>query len=213
MTFFTFGASLGLTVGWGAKVSALVSKLGIGGKIGNIVAGAITQSGTGALVGGVMGAATGQGFMRGATAGALVGAATGGVAGAFKPVVGTGLGEGVLTQPGTSQAPIMSNSEALATLPSTPTGTLANVGAGAVDATATGGSSRFGSIWSSVVGSGGIGPIIQGVGQGLGAGLQAKERRESEDRRRSSYDIVMESIRPMKYTREGNTIMGRLAPE
>ena len=52
--FFTFGAALGggLTGQWGAKVSSLVSKMGLGGKLGNIVAGAITQAGTGALVGG-----------------------------------------------------------------------------------------------------------------------------------------------------------------
>ena len=149
--------------------------------------------------------------MRGATAGALVGAATGGVAGAFKPVLGAGIGQGVSTQPGTSQAPIMSNAGDGAVLQSRPLGTLAEAGAGAVEETVKEAGGRFGRIWDSVVGSGGVGPIIQGVGAGLARGSEQKSRDKRDDDRRSSYDIVMESIKPMTYRREGKTIMGSLA--
>ena len=213
--FFTFGASLGLTAGWGAKVGALVSKMGLGGKLGSIVAGAITQSGTGALLGGAVGAATGQGFMKGATAGALTGAITGGAMGAFAPSAAAGVRPTGTTAAATDSTAIPSSS--MFNAGSRPVASTYGAGAGAAAAAAPAGAAAatdvarqtgFGRIWNAVIGSGGVGPILQGVGQGLAAGAAAKERRGEEDRRRSSYDIIMESIKPMEWKRQGNSIMG-----
>ena len=214
--FFTFGASLGLTAGWGAKVGALVSKMGLGGKIGNIVAGAITQSGTGALLGGAVGAVTGQGFMQGATAGALTGAVTGGAMGAFQPSAAAGVRPTGTTAPTTATDSAVLESHSMFNAGSRPVASTYGAGAGAAAAAPAGAAAAtdvarqtgFGRIWNAVIGSGGVGPILQGVGQGLAAGAAAKERRGEEDRRRSSYDIIMESIKPMEWTRQGNSIMG-----
>ena len=210
--FFTFGASLGLTTGWGAKVSALVSKMGLGGKIGNVVAGAITQSGTGALIGGAVGAATGQGFMKGATAGALTGALTGGAMGAFQPSAAAGVRSAGATAPtvATDSAVIPTRSMMLnaGSAPVAQSAGAAAVSAGGAAATDVATQTGFGRIWNAVIGSGGVGPIVQGVGQGLAAGAAASERRGEREERRSSYDIIMESIKPMEWKRQGNSIMG-----
>ena len=86
--FFTFGAALGITAGWGAIVSGAMAKVGLSGALANVVGGAVAQAGYGALAGGAMGAVTGKGLLKGAQQGALAGAITGGVAGGF------GLGPG-----------------------------------------------------------------------------------------------------------------------
>ena len=88
--FFTFGGALGITAGWATKIGGFVSKLGITGKLGNVLSGAIVHAGRGALIGGITGGATGQGFMKGATAGAAIGAITGGVTGFMKAPVTAG---------------------------------------------------------------------------------------------------------------------------
>ena len=196
--FFTFGASLGLTAGWSAKVGTLVSKLGITGKIGNILSGAIVQAGRGALMGGITGAVTGQGFMRGAAAGAAIGAVTGGVTGGFQPTGGTDLltnraNIGDVTKavnPGMGQAgtPIL-----------------------APDASRSLASS-FGSVWDKVVGSGGIGPIIQGVGAGLARGAEQKAITKRDDDRRDSYNIEYRPIKSM-FSNESGRILSTRAGE
>ena len=161
--FFTLGASLGVTGGWAAKVGTFASKIGLGGKMGNIVAGAITQAGTGAWVGGAISAASGQGFMKGAALGAAGGAVVGGAAGAIRPVAASGVkglerfGAGPPAQAGGGAATTATASPAVAA--------------------AGGGKSLFSRIASGVVGSGGIGPIVQGIGAGLGQAAAAKENR------------------------------------
>ena len=179
--FFTFGAALGLTAGWGSKVGLLVSKLGVSGKMAGIMSSAIVQAGQGAMLGGVTGALTGQGFMKGAAAGAVLGAVTGGVTGAIRPVA-PGLPGG---QPGTSAAGTAGNPIGSA---ATPAGALADVAPKA---------SGFGSVWEKVIGSGGIGPIIQGVGAGLARGADQKAITKRDDERRDSYALDYTPIKPM----------------
>ena len=190
--FFTFGAALGLTAGWASKVGLLVSKLGVSGKMAGIMSSAIVQAGQGAMLGGVTGTLTGQGFMKGAAAGAVLGAVSGGVTGAIRPVA-SGLPGG---QPGTAAAgtgtagnPIGSAVTPGGTLPSAPLGTLAHAVAPKASA--------FGSVWEKVIGSGGIGPIIQGVGAGLARGADQKAITKRDDERRDSYDLDYTPIKPM----------------
>ena len=184
--FFTFGVALGATSLWASKVGLLVSKLGISGKMAGIMSSAIVQAGQGAAMGGITGALTGQGFMKGAAAGAAIGAVTGGVTGAIRPVA-PGLPGG---QPGTA-----------------PTGGLGTAGnpigsqsgpAGLVMPLADAPrASAFGSVWEKVIGSGGIGPIIQGVGAGLARGADQKAMTKRDDERRDSYALDYTPIKPM----------------
>ena len=190
--FFTFGASLGLTAGWASKVGALVSKIGLQGKMANVLAGAITQAGYGAAVGGVTGALTGQGFMKGASAGAAIGAVTGGVTGAFRPTMPTA---GAPGQPGAGSSPLMAGAEATTASDST---ILAQGGAVAQQST-------FGRVWNGVVGSGGIGPIVQGVGAGLARGVEQRRQRSDDDDRQQSYDVEYRPVKPL-FERAGNRI-------
>ena len=174
--FFTFGASLGITGGWAAKVGAFTSKIGLGGKMANIVAGAITQAGTGAWIGGIAGAATGQGFMKGAALGAAGGAVAGGAAGAVRSAGTAGLaqtGAAPVAEAGGSAAGVSAGSTATAST------TVTAAGAGG-----EAGKSIFQKVMGGVVGAGGIGPIVQGVGAGFGQAAAAKERRaeRGEDR-------------------------------
>ena len=204
--FFTFGASLGaINMAWSSKVGALVSKLGITGKIGNILSGAIVQSGKGFLLGGLTGAVTGQGFVRGAAAGAALGAVAGGVTGAFRPVA-SGLPGGQpagAAGPGNAGNPIGSAVSPGGVLPSTALGTLADVAPKA---------SAFGSVWDKVIGSGGIGPIIQGVGAGLARGSEQKAQTKRDDERRDSYNIKYEPIESM-FKNESGRILARQVGE
>ena len=183
--FFTFGAALGLTAGWGSKVGLLVSKLGISGKMAGIMSSAIVQAGQGAMLGGVTGALTGQGFMKGAAVGAVAGAVTGGVAGAIRPVA-PGLGG----QPGTAAGAAGPGSAG------NPIGSAATPG-GVLPSAALPKTSAFGSVWEKVIGSGGIGPIIQGVGAGLARGADQKAITKRDDERRDSYALDYTPIKPM----------------
>ena len=202
--FFTFGSALGLTAGWATKVSGLVSKLGLTGKLGNVVAGAITQAGYGGLIGGAVGAVTGQGFMRGAAAGMLTGAATGGITGAFQPVGAPGAGAateaGAVStatdsasvygqsagRPLAQQAPLLSRSFDL----STP------VGGGLLSAAQQ---STWSKVYNTVVGSGGLGPIIQGVGSGLSQAASERARQKEIETIADSYNVEHRPIVPLFY--------------
>ena len=191
--FFTFGASLGITGSWAAKIGTLVSKLGISGKMAGIMSSAIVQAGQGAWIGGITGAVTGQGFMRGAAAGAAVGAVTGGVTGAFRPVApGLPGGEPGISPtggPGTAGNPIGSAGTPGGGLPSRPLGTLAYESVPKVSA--------FSSVWGKVMGSGGIGPIIQGVGSGLARGAEQRSIDKRHEERRDSYNVDYTPVKPM----------------
>ena len=191
--FFTFGAALGLTAGWASKVGLLVSKLGIGGKMAGIMSAAIVQAGQGAMIGGVTGALTGQGFMKGAAAGAAVGAVTGGVTGAFSPVA-PGLPGG---QPGTAVTGVTGQAGNPIGSAVTPGGVLPSTSLGTLAYEAVPKASAFGSVWEKVIGSGGIGPIIQGVGAGLARGTDQKAITKRYDERRDSYDLDYTPIQPM----------------
>ena len=185
--FFTFGAALGLTAGWATKVGALVSKLGISGKMAGIMSSAIVQAGQGAMLGGATGALTGQGFMKGAAVGAVAGAVTGGVTGAFRPVA-SGLQGGqpaVAAGPGSAGNPIGSAS--------TPAGMYSQTSPLAMAQKP----SAFGSVWDKVIGSGGIGPIVAGVGSGLARGAEQKSMDKRYDERRDSYALDYTPIKPM----------------
>ena len=201
--YFTFGASLGFSgaaTGWSAKVGALVSKLGITGKMGGIMASSIVQAGRGALVGGLMGAVTGggKGFVKGAQIGAATGAIMGGVQGAFKPGLmpaGKDLSGNVI-QSGKSEMMLgKSASEAIK-------------GAGDPVGVVPGSGSRIGKVWDKVVGSGGIGPILKGVGSGIGRGLEQKAVDRRIEERQQSYNIDYKPIEPM-FTRTGQSILAR----
>ena len=199
--FFTFGAALGITGSWAAKIGTLVSKLGISGKMAGIISGSIVQAGQGAWIGGVTGALTGQGFMKGAAAGAAVGAVTGGVTGAIRPVApgpgggqpGTSAGGG----PGTAGNPIGSGLRPSGPLSASPIGPLAETQAS---------TSMFGSVWDRVIGSGGIGPILQGVGAGVGRGLEQRSIDKRHDERRDSYNVNYTPISPI-FRQSGSKIL------
>ena len=183
--FFTFGSALGLTAGWALKVGNLVSKLGIGGRMAGILSGAIVQSGQGAMIGGVTGLLSGQGFMKGASAGAKIGAVTGGVTGGFRPVSAVG-GQPAGSGPGTAGNPLTSTTGPAGVLPSTQF--MNTVGPT---------KSAFGSVWENVIGSGGIGPIIQGVGAGLARGSEQSSIDKRDEDHRNSYDVEYTPIKTM----------------
>lgn len=205
--FFTFGASLGLTAGWGTKVAALTTKLGLKGKLANILGGAITHAGTGAWAGGIIGAASDRGFMSGAGTGAAVGAAAGGAIGAFQPVAGAAAG-GPASPAGTDGGSIAGAGTPTAGTASTPIpgpgGMHSSVPAGLAAARP----SAFERVMSGVIGSGGIGPIIQGIGAGILQGSSGRTQEDEAKRRRDSYDIDYDPLKPIFY-RAGNRILGR----
>ena len=201
--FFTFGASLGLQAAWASKVGALVSKLGISGKMANILSGAIVQATTssGALIGGTIGAITGgkEGFMRGAGIGGGTAAIAGGIAGAFRPVApGLPGGQPAMDAgPGSAGNPIGSESTPAGMYSSTEPLAMAQK------------PSAFGSVWDKVIGSGGIGPIIAGVGSGLARGAEQKAITQRDDERRDSYNIEYKPIMPMFRQESGRILATR----
>ena len=199
--FFTFGAALGVTGSWATKVGALVSKVGLKGKLANIVSGAITQAASGGWIGGALGAATGQGFMAGAGTGAAVGAAAGGAMGAFQPA-----GGGTM-----ASAPNAADSRAMAggafaentASQGIPQGGLMHSAGPQGMMTpgwesSVGGGSAFSRVFNTIFGSGGIGPVIQGVGQGLMAG-------SAQEQEKAPYD----PIRPLMFRQAGDGIIAR----
>lgn len=203
--FFTFGAALGVTGGWAAKVGAFASKLGVGGKMANVISGAITHAGTGAWLGGVTGLATGQGFMKGAGVGALSGAAAGGALGAFRPVsdaVSGGLAEAGGPAPsGAGVAPMAETASTAVPGAETPPSV--------VSAAATTTPSVFQRVYDGVVGSGGLGPIVMGIGQGLAAGGGRNgDTAEETERRERSYDIDYRPLRSM-FERAGSRVLAK----
>ena len=70
-------------------------------------------------------------------------------------------------------------------------------------------STGFERVFEKVIGSGGIGPLIQGIGGGLARGAQAKAQQSERDQRRESYDIDYEDIqRPEPlFRRYGNRLL------
>lgn len=81
--YFTAGAALGATAGFGASMSSAATSLFGPGLLADTVAGAVTQAGYGALIGGGLAAITGKSITKGMQAGALTGAVTGGAMGAW----------------------------------------------------------------------------------------------------------------------------------
>ena len=163
-----------------------------------IMSGAIVQAGQGAMIGGVAGALTGQGFMKGAAAGAAIGAVTGGVTGGFRSVApGLQGGQPAAAGPGSAGNPVGSAATPASALASTPIGPLAATPSRA---------SAFGSVWKNVVGSGGIGPIVQGVGAGLARGAEQKAIEKRHDERRKSYDVDYTPITQI-FRRSGSKIL------
>ena len=192
--FFTFGAALGVTGSWATKVGALVSKVGLKGKLANIVSGAITQAASGGWVGGALGAATGQGFMAGAGTGAAVGAAAGGAMGAFQSAGPAAAGGGAPASGGAAPAGGGAFAEATASQAVNPAAGGGLMGAGMQ----VGGGSAFSRVFNTIFGAGGIGPVIQGVGQGLMAGAAQEEEK-------APYD----PIRPLMFRQAGDGIIAR----
>ena len=158
----------------------------------NIVSGAITQAGTGALIGGALGAVTGRGFMAGAGVGATAGAIVGGAAGAFTPVnTSAGADSASNAGPGMGSAAELSASQPVAgsgfnyggemigaATPAAAASTAAPVGSG------------FSRVLNTVIGSGGVGPIVQGIG----AGLSRSGGSDENQRRTDNYKIDYKPI-------------------
>lgn len=197
-TTFTAGAASAAPSMATGGLSGIVSKFTGGGVLGNIITGAVTQAGYGALAGGAIGALTGQGFGKGAMMGGLGGAVTGGLMGAAgvnpDPLT-KGFGQsqqsGIVSAEGTATgaAPTGATSSSAVDYPSsrvaqahggditgsvTPSAAPATVTAPAASG---GGLSRF---LSSEAGGG----LIAGVGKGLGAYMDAKNRSEEAEKDR-----------------------------
>lgn len=170
----------------------------------------------GAVTGGIGGALSGKGFMKGATGGFLMGAATGGVLGGLGVIGPNGLLGGASSaarvgqtaaQTGINISPT-AGAQFAANAPSLmPMGTAAatsSIGqaatqAGASLAAGTGG----GGLLGSVLGSGGIGPLIQGAGQiisGFASGkaaeaeIEARKEMERDDYDRIAYNYGYRNI-------------------
>ena len=209
--FFTFGGALGITAGWATKIGGFVSKLGITGKLGNVLSGAIVQAGRGALIGGITGAVTGQGLMKGATAGAAIGAVTGGITGFLQTPAIAGAQEGakktgsaLMGSAGAEAAEVGLSGELLNTSVSggaVPTEVIASAAPSA--------STGFERVFEKVIGSGGIGPLIQGIGGGLARGAETKAMQAENEKRRGSYDIDYEKAQRSEplFRRYGNRLL------
>ena len=202
--YFTFGASLGIAGAWSAKVGLFVSKIGLTGKMAGILSGAIVQAGQGALVGGITGKLTGQGFVRGAKYGAAVGAVTGGVAGAIRPVApGLSGGDPVNASMSGGDPGIGSAGNPTGSLAS-PSGMYASNTYAPLSASPK--ASAFGNVWEKIIGSGGIGPIVTGVGAGLARGAEQRAYTERDDKRQRSYDVDYTPISQI-FSRSGKQIL------
>ncbi len=205
-TTFTAGAASAAPSMATGGLSGIVSKFTGGGVLGNIITGAVTQAGYGALMGGAVGALTGNGFGKGAMMGGLGGAVVGGLSGAagvnldplskgqpdqsgVAPAQGTATGTAPTGQ--TSSADMPSNRVAQAH--GDITGSVSSAAAPAAAAASGGG---FGKFLSSEAGGG----LIAGVGKGLGAYMDAKQRedeaqkdrkflRDKEQRLQDSYSV------------------------
>ena len=175
--FFTFGAALGVTAGWGAIVSGAMAKVGLSGTLASVVGGAVAQAGYGALSGGVLGAVTGKGLLKGAQQGALAGAITGGVAGGF------GFGPGTATGSPTSSGLMPPSAPPIiGPQPLGPQGLLGKIG-GVVKGFAKGADKALAKH------SGLLGPIIAGLGSGVSRDADLKAMEARQERVSGSYDI------------------------
>lgn len=200
-TVFTAGAAAGAPSMASGGFTSVLDKLAGTGVLRNVLTGAVKQAGVGALVGGGIGALTGQGFGKGALIGGLGGAVTGGLGGLANaariapPGVDTSMITGSVnpspavagTVPAGGPAPLAdgafdSRFGSSATPP--PVGAVSGPLSPDVPAASAGG-------WGSEGGGGGGfwqfmqspmgGNLVAGLGQGLAAGMAAKERREAEE--------------------------------
>lgn len=197
--YFTAGAALGATAGWGATVGGMTQSLGLTGTLGNIVTGAATQAGYGAAIGAATSAITGGDMADGALYGALGGAVTGGVTG------GLGINPDPLAASGEAASGAGSATPSMSTV-SSPSVTgapgIGDVGDGLMQTTsgiaprapvgsapaAAGGGSTF----DNLLGKGGwverngelVGGVVKGVGQGVLSGLGDQADIEAAEKRR-----------------------------
>jgi len=197
-TTFTAGAAAAAPSMATGGLSGIVSSFTGGGVLGNIITGAVTQAGYGALIGGAVGAMTGQGFGKGALMGGLGGAVTGGLFGAagvnpdpltkgfgqsqqsgVVPVEGTATGAAPTGS--TASAPLDYPSSRVAQANGDITGSVtpAASAVAAAPAAASGGGG-LGKFLSSEAGGG----LIAGVGRGLGAYMDSKQRAEEAEKDR-----------------------------
>lgn len=189
--YFTAGAALGVTAGWGATATTLTQSLGLTGTLGNVVTGAVTQAGYGAAIGAATSAITGGDISDGAMYGALGGAVTGGVTGGLglnpDPLASTTGSGGGSAAGGTSTritgTPLPGDvGDGLAAVTGAPAGApTSSVG------------STVSSAAGDLLGKGGwverngelVGGVVKGLGQGLLSGMSDEADIEAAERRRS----------------------------
>lgn len=191
----TAGAALGAL----PAIGSVLGSVGISGTMASILGGAISMGAVGAVTGGIMGAATGKGFFSGAEGGFLMGAATGGVLGGIGVIGPNGIfgsmGQGAATTAATNGGISISptaTTQATSAMANSGLGTAASaaqVGAAvptAVTTSATTAASAAGAAQAAghgLLGSAGIGPILQAGGSiisGFASGKAAEAQTAAE---------------------------------
>lgn len=205
--FFTAGSALGLTPTFGEAIGGTLGKIGVTGKMADVLTGALTQAGIGSAAGAGGALVTGGDPMKAAQIGSAAGLVTGGISGAMgftDPLKGVasdsrpkdwfGPAEGVPSvapnPPAVTPAPL-GQPEGLPPAPGKgmdPTA-LQNLSKemGAPAAAAAKPRGFLDKLMESQAGAG----LVAGVGTGLvnyaTAGDKAKAEQEAEDRRRRAY--------------------------
>lgn len=193
----TGGAALGALPALGT----ILGSVGISGTLASVLGGAISMGAVGALSGGLIGAATGGGLLKGATKGFLMGAATGGVMGGVGAIgangVLGGLGGSAASTAATGSDLVVNNAANAAGVANAfnPLGTVGAAVPTSITTSATTAATAAGAAQAAgggILGSAGIGPLIQGAGQiisGFAAGKGTQAQIEAEAaQQRDKYD-------------------------
>lgn len=202
----TAGAALGAL----PAIGSVLGSVGISGTMASVLGGAISMGAVGAVTGGLGAALSGKSIFSGAAGGFLMGAATGGILGGVGAIgpngvfgsMGQGASGGAVTGT-TAGSDIVVNSAANSAGVANafnPLGTAAQVGAAVptsvatsatTTATAAGAAQAAG---HGLLGSAGIGPLIQGAGSiisGFAAGKASEAQMKADAQaQRDRYDRI-----------------------
>jgi hypothetical protein len=179
----TAGAALGAL----PAIGTVLGSVGISGTMASILGGAISMGAVGAVTGGIGGLISGKGFFSGAETGFLAGAAAGGIAGGVGLVgangvfgsLGQGAAQTAVNTGATTASPLAASASQVGAAVPTSVTTSATTSAAATGAAQAAGHSALGGL----LGSGGIGPVLQAGGSiisGFASGKATEAQLQAE---------------------------------
>jgi hypothetical protein len=190
----TAGAALGAL----PAIGTVLGSVGISGTMASILGGAISMGAVGAVTGGIGGLISGKGFFSGAETGFLAGAAAGGIAGGVGLVgangvfgsLGQGAAQTAVNTGATTASPLAASASQVGAAVPTSVTTSATTSAAATGAAQAAGHSALGGL----LGSGGIGPVLQAGGSiisGFASGKATEAQLQAEQQMsRDKYDRI-----------------------